>query len=423
VTVGDSGLTFQREGEFLTMNGRVTVTGTGTAGDFYLSLSGITPVLNQTGVVRVEETTTGYAKTYLVYADSNGRFLFYTQNNGSVASASLTSLDFGSINSGKIAAMYFHGVAFKISEWAGSGTVQLAQNDVEYASNSSSTNADDLTSFVSGPSGAVGILGTTNLTAARVKRIRFQAPAQVGDKFEIEIKDTTGAWFPHNAHPNGSFAFASSTAGVYSGILLDQVNSTDFDVTFYPTPTQFSSSAWASQIAGGWRVRKSSAGAAVGFGIVVPGTSSGLVSASGLPGRTDGGTVATGYVGQVVQSNSSSSSMTTGTNISVANLSIPSAGVWAIYATAEFAGSATACTQIRASINTSAAASYINSTTSAFVSGYDSWSPNTSINLSKTLPIMYRTVAAAETIYMYAAAVFSGGNMTTAGYFTAIRIA
>lgn len=36
--------------------------------------------------------------------------------------------------------------------------------------------------------------------------------------------------------------------------------------------------------------------------VVVPGVSSGLVSASGLPGRTDGGTVAANFVGQVIQS-------------------------------------------------------------------------------------------------------------------------
>jgi hypothetical protein len=57
--------------------------------------------------------------------------------------------------------------------------------------------------------------------------------------------------------------------------------------------------AWSAGVgAYYWRVRKASAGAAVGFGIVQPGVSAGLVSASGLPGRTDGAAVASGYVGQ-----------------------------------------------------------------------------------------------------------------------------
>ena len=64
----------------------------------------------------------------------------------------------------------------------------------------------------------------------------------------------------------------------------------------------------------------------VGFGIVVPGTSSGLVSASGLPGVTTNSVAPTGYVGEYIESKSSSASIGT----SVANITSISltAGDW-----------------------------------------------------------------------------------------------
>lgn len=221
-----------------------------------------------------------------------------------------------------------------IAEWAGSGTVQLAQNDVEFASNASSSDAADDGStgnFRYGPSGSVGILGTTNLSAMRAKRVRFQTPIQAGDRLEIEIKDASGAWFPHHSQPNGSFAWAIS-GSTEAGMSLDQINSTDVDVRFYPAPSLGTGAVWSNAQPYGWRVRKSSAGAAVGFGLVVPGTSAGLVSASGLPGNTTGNSIASGYVGEKQVTTPTETSLgTTDTDTSIAASSFTlTSGVWLV---------------------------------------------------------------------------------------------
>jgi hypothetical protein len=83
-------------------------------------------------------------------------------------------------------------------------------------------------------------------------------------------------------------------------------------------------------------------GQAVGFGIVNPGTSSGLVAAAGLPGNTTGNAIATGYVGEVVTFWESltltSSGTTTGANHSLA------AGTWLIFATTSFSNGGTITT-------------------------------------------------------------------------------
>lgn len=142
-----------------------------------------------------------------------------------------------------------------------------------------------------------------------------------------------------------------------------------------------------------------------------------------VKGHTSGVAIASGYLGEVYRASNTSSALTTAVSISVLNIVLPTAGVWAIYASAEFAGSATSCTQTRASVNTSAAANYTNSATSSFIAGYDSWNPNASINLSRPLPVLYVNASASQTVYLYGAAVFTGGNMSIIGYATAIRVA
>jgi hypothetical protein len=178
-----------------------------------------------------------------------------------------------------------------IAEWAGSGTVNLAQNDVEWAYNSStSTSASDTTSFAYGPSGA----SIQSITAALSRRVRFQRPIQSGDVIVVEVDtDNTGVWVPLPA-TQGSTGRQISALTVlnntqYGMGSVKYINSTDVEIDF----GQYRSSdattlggagpAWSTVSGAKWRVRKSSAGAAVGFGIVTS-TSSGLVPASGSLG-------------------------------------------------------------------------------------------------------------------------------------------
>jgi hypothetical protein len=175
---------------------------------------------------------------------------------------------------------------------------------VEYAASTTGTWDADAAAAntIYGPSGAP-ISGA--LTLYRFKVVRFQTPIQTGDKIEVELSDDGVYWFPANgATYKNKAVLPSMNSGGYawSGVNVKKTagNSTDVTVTF----GQFVNIAnddsptgdWGE--GGYWRVRKTSAGAAVGFGIVNPGVSAGLVSANGLPGRTDGVAVGAGYVGE-----------------------------------------------------------------------------------------------------------------------------
>lgn len=174
--------------------------------------------------------------------------------------------------------------ALPIAEWAGNGTVNLGQNDVEYASNSSSTDADDTTSFIYGPNGSQGVFNTTTLTATRSKRVRFQTPIQDTDSIILELKDpTSNKWVPAaQGNRAGSFNGIVQNTTVY-GLYFQGVNSTDVDVAFgqysRTSGATYGSAGtnWSAESAWRWRVKKFSGGQAVGFGLANTG-SSGLIN-------------------------------------------------------------------------------------------------------------------------------------------------
>lgn len=152
-----------------------------------------------------------------------------------------------------------------IAEWAGSGAVNLGQNDVEYAYNSSTADTSDTTSFAYGP---VGSTFNYTFTANRSKRVRFQSPIQDTDIVTMEVQEAgTGMWLDY---PNGNqllmaFSIVSYTGS--NGVYFTKVSgsSTDVDVFFgqYRTGTQ----AWSTNMSTyRWRLKKTKAGVATGFG-------------------------------------------------------------------------------------------------------------------------------------------------------------
>jgi hypothetical protein len=187
-----------------------------------------------------------------------------------------------------------------IAEWAGSGTVNLAQNDVEYAYNSDDSGADDTTSFAYGftgvrfPNRAVGITVS--------KTVKFQYPIQPGEVYQLQYTDGNNRWQTCDSR----FPYMRQNTSVY-GFDMYQTSSTTIIVRFGAQGAMASGATYGANGTGWdtfytsgwrWRVVKHRAGAAVGFGIVNPGVSAGLVSANGLPGRTDGVAVGAGYVGE-----------------------------------------------------------------------------------------------------------------------------
>jgi hypothetical protein len=181
--------------------------------------------------------------------------------------------------------------SFPIAEWAGSGTTQLAQNDVEYAYNTNTANSADTSSFGYGPGGvAFGSYTSSGGTGVIQKRVRFQTPIQPGDNIVLEYNYTpfSTGWqqFEQSADISGRMSTNANTYGGYWELVSG--STTDIEVSFanggrranntanFTSGSASSGAPWSDLTTAKWRVRKSSAGAAVGFGIADT-NSSGLV--------------------------------------------------------------------------------------------------------------------------------------------------
>lgn len=184
-----------------------------------------------------------------------------------------------------------------IAEWAGSGTVQLAQNDVEYASNDGSggtaANTDYTTGSVAGPIGSRFVAIAASATNNTGYAVNFTTPIQVGDRFDIEISSDYGVTF--QAQASAALTQRLFLAGAQYGVWIEPRSTNSIWVRFgdagrFPTNAAGSLGAGWGDVTGAqyrWRVRKSSAGAAVGFGIVnsqsaglLPSTNGGLDDAT-----------------------------------------------------------------------------------------------------------------------------------------------
>lgn len=170
-----------------------------------------------------------------------------------------------------------------IAEWAGSGVVNLAQNDVEYVSNSSATNANDLTSFVTG---SYGSQFPNASGGTRTKRVQFQN-TQPSDEIVIEVTNNFGAgWFTAGTIPTvyPLFAAGAFVTGMYIDTVPGVANQLDIGFGHYRDDTNNTFAAISGTDQYRWRVKKEKAGVAVGFGLVT-GTAAGLTKATSTFGR------------------------------------------------------------------------------------------------------------------------------------------
>lgn len=186
-----------------------------------------------------------------------------------------------------------------INEWAGSGNANLGQNDVEYAWNSDTTNADTTASgFSYGPSGAA--FGSYNAT--RSKGVRFLSPRQDTDDYTLEILNEN-TWIDA---ADSFFASFSNTLGMCIS-RPSSGNANDVEVVFgsagYNGQPGAAASTWSTPAGSPtlyrWRVKKTSGGAVVGYGRAT-------ATASGLVSREFQATHATTFRGNAGGSNSAS---------------------------------------------------------------------------------------------------------------------
>ena len=175
-----------------------------------------------------------------------------------------------------------------VGQLAGAGTANLAQNDVEYAYNTStSVSASDSTSFGYGPGGAL----IQSITTALSRTVSFPSPFQVGDAVAVEVAGSqAGPWVPvvNSVSPTGTgnvIPYQSQNGVTYGiGILQPGAAGTSTVTLAFGTYAVANGAtygaagqAWSVGVgAAYWRVRKSSGGQAVGFGSATA-TSSGLV--------------------------------------------------------------------------------------------------------------------------------------------------
>lgn len=167
-----------------------------------------------------------------------------------------------------------------ISQWT-SNTI-LANKDLsEFASNSSTTDANDTSSFVSGSVGSlIPTITATASAASRDKTVQFQTPIQATDRIVIEIqKAGTGGWVPLENSVDYSTPAAQSSSRY--GIGWTYSTTTQIIVNFFRSGAYGGTGAYSAAGANyptnasdRWRVRKVTGGS-IGYpvssaNVVVP---------------------------------------------------------------------------------------------------------------------------------------------------------
>jgi hypothetical protein len=230
-------------------------------------------------------TSTGASGVSTYSSNRAGQFTLVSGTTSLAFSADNSDLNFwGASNASAIVAASGDIVSFEvdipIAEWAGSGTVNLAQNDVEYAYNTStSTTTSDTTSFGYGPQGAL----IQSITAGLSRRVRFQKPIQTGDMFFAQYSADRVVWTNAGGRANSTnidlYRFdGTNGVGLAPNPVSGSTTDVDCDFGVYRTGT---ATTWAGAASFYWRLVKVSAGSAVGFGLVSE-TSSGLMPSTNV---------------------------------------------------------------------------------------------------------------------------------------------
>ena len=136
----------------------------------------------------------------------------------------------------------------RIEKWIEAKNINLVSDHEEYASNSSSTDADDTTSFVYGVEGSSGIIGTTNITSGRRKRVEYRQAIQPTDKFFFEVAESGSNTYVRNYSTTaglpivGDYIYRDTNGGI-SIVPVDEYH---VDVLFWETPFGESTTRWSA---------------------------------------------------------------------------------------------------------------------------------------------------------------------------------
>ena len=332
-----------------------------------------------------------------------------------------------------------------IAEWAGSGTVNLTQNDVEYAYNSSATASNDTTSFGYGPSGMAIQAFAPAATTGVQKRVRFQTPFQAGDRVELQFRVLgTNNWIAAGDAGGNFTGLYDGTTHRYVGALLSVggAGTTDVDVYFYsgvywraPSAAVRAWSTFAGAECDMWRVAKYAGGAAVGFGQVTQ-SSAGLVKSAGqLLGTNTNDSAATGYVGEYLSQSrlyASATALATATTINVTASPLTlTAGDWEIGGVVVYqaTGGAAAVSATQAAISVTSATLPSSSTIGVANSDGEMWTawtniaePSSGNSYTLVVPTHRVSLSASDDFYLVARATISSGSLLASGSIWARRV-
>lgn len=228
------------------------------------------------GQVYALDDSTGTIYEGIAYYGSSSSIIFYDATGSKTQWAAAVPFDWTA--SDQLTVLI---TDIPIAEWAGSGVVNLAQNDVEYVFNTSgitTAGASDTTAFGYGPAGAaIGNIASTTANSSTTFRVRFQTPIQVTDSIVVEtdLGSSGTQWFEvGNTRDISDMLFQSNSK---YGIGMVQVNSTDVDIEF-GNKGRISNNAtyagdggtWSGINTYRWRARKSKSGSPVGFSAATP---------------------------------------------------------------------------------------------------------------------------------------------------------
>lgn len=167
-----------------------------------------------------------------------------------------------------------------IAEWQGNGVVNLGENDVEYAWNFSTTlgSTPNTTSLGYGPQGTLVPTGASGVTS--LKDVAFRSPILPTDSITLEVSADRISWMQLDLEPVGGVHSFTRQGAVEYGLGLNRSTTPNrVQARFgpYRLPGTTYTGAGSNWIGGTyWRVKKTRAGSATGFGVAQNG-STGLV--------------------------------------------------------------------------------------------------------------------------------------------------
>lgn len=333
---------WRRVGEDAEIYFKVAFTGTNTQGNVYFNIPSIIGSIDYSriptgsGVLRsvpvgtfeFDDASAG-AYSGLVYAYGTGQNIVYPQlimsdttnptfNNSITPSSNRPA----TVASGDT---IMATVKVPIAEWAGSGTVNLVQNDAaEYVSH-------DGTNIVYGPAGAAIPTSTPASVGEDLNITSGFRSVSITDTFVLEIQiGGVGPFLPASAQIeklqyDGTNFIGADVISASAAIYMSRGK--------YRRQTGSTSATWATLTAGSrWRVKKVSGGQPVGFSKATE-TSLGLVKAGQVPATTTGVAADVDTVGYEYSTTWGNSSITSvaDTPITVATISNVPPGDYHLY--------------------------------------------------------------------------------------------